>query len=85
MEYTHYDTPKTGIFQILCPSGKYDPDQGGWKQIEVERKIIGEDDILYIEEIRTSVCGRWVGEEVIEETVQIPIGINKTRLVRWLE
>lgn len=81
--YKAYDFPKNGLFKV--GDGGYDQ-KLGWTQIQVVHKIIGENDLWYIY--------RFIESETYYPTPNFtplkidflsPIGIHKTRLVKWLD
>ena len=77
--FIRYDSPKFGIFSIT--TSEY---QNGWVSKEVEYKIIGEDDNSYVTHLLQSGHGEWVGDIVIRKEYILPIGIHKSRLVKWV-
>lgn len=66
-----YPFPKKAIFRVECKSGKYELPTG-WRQVEEEYNVIGEDDTSYIYELRKS------------ESKVLPLGVHKSRLVRFV-
>lgn len=81
IKYILYDVPKDGLFRV--ETGEYDLN-GGWIRKEELMRIIGEDDTGFITEIRYSQLGIW--DENGRRTIQctIPVGVHKSRLVRWM-
>jgi hypothetical protein len=80
--YKAYDTPKKGVFNV--ETGEYKLPIG-WLQKEVECIIIGETDLHYVEELLPSSHGEWVGDVVVEHKYILPIGLHKSRLVKWID
>ena len=75
-----YPTPRRGIFSVESPCGTYSLPEG-WKQIEKEYEIIGEDRLCFINRLYTTnheECGKKPKEYISG------IGPHKTRLVRWI-
>ena len=81
--YIAYDCPRRGIFSVMKNPNEYKM-PNGWVQVEVERIIIGEDDDCYVEQLLKTERGEWVGEVVVEKKYILPIGLHKSRLVRWI-
>lgn len=81
--YIQYETPKAGVFKIYDDTNEYIPG-AGWKQVEKEIQIIGEDKTNYIEKIIYSSIGVWRNEKVINCRYTIRVGPHKSRLVKWI-
>jgi hypothetical protein len=79
--FIKYDLPKFGVFNIDTNEYKL---PGGWIQKETEFKIIGETEDTFVTRLQEGGHGEWVGDVVIEEKYVLPIGIHKTRFVRWI-
>lgn len=77
--YKPYQFPMTGLFNIT--TDVYD---NGWKLSQEKKLIIGEDDDSYVYQLLNSGHGEWVGEKVIQHKYILPIGIHKSRLVKWV-
>jgi hypothetical protein len=58
---------------------------GGWKQKHEAYTIIGETDLHFIYRLQESGHGEWVGDKVIQHQYILPIGIHKSRLVKWMD
>ena len=80
--FKRYAFPKFGLFNIDTNQYRY-PE--GWVQKKSEYKIIGETDDCFVYKLIESGHGEWLGDNVIELKYILPIGIHKTRLVRWKE
>lgn len=81
-DFIKYPTPRKGLFSVEKPNGEYIlPD--GWEQELEEVLIIGEDNTCFVYNLKPSELGKWVGNEVIVEKFILPIGIHKSRLVKW--
>ena len=80
--FQKYTAPKKGIFAVLKPNGKYSCEYGWETELE-ECTIIGEDTTSYVYKLQPSEQGKWVGNNVIIQRFILPIGIHKSRLVRW--
>ncbi len=78
--YQKYETEKKGIFRITTNQYKL-PE--GWVCKEEELTIIGETDDSYVEKLVPSESGEWVGDVVLSYNYILPIGVHKSRLVRW--
>jgi hypothetical protein len=77
--FKKYSTPKLGIFNI--DTNQY---KNGWVCEEQKHLIIGEDDYCFVTRLIKGGHGEWVGDVVIERKYILPIGIHKSRLVRWI-
>jgi hypothetical protein len=77
-----YPYPQKGIFRVPRPSGEYKIPEG-LLQDEKEFIIIGEDDHCYIQEIKEFECGYYEGDVVVKKKSLLPMGVHKSRLVRW--
>jgi hypothetical protein len=80
--YQPYEYKKKGLFNVC--TGVYQLPEG-WLQKQVEREIIGETRLFYVERLVDSSHGEWVGNEVIERKYTLPIGIHRSRLVKWID
>lgn len=78
--YTPYEFTKKGLFSIHV--NEYIAGEG-WASKQEERTIIGETDDCFIEKLIPSGHGEWIGEKVIEHKYILPIGLHKSRLIRW--
>jgi len=79
--YKAYPHPRKAIFSI--DTNVYG--RNGWVHKDEEHTIIGEDFDCYVTKLLSSGHGEWVGEEVIQRTYILPIGIHKSRLVKWVD
>jgi hypothetical protein len=79
--YKPYLHPKKGLFSV--ETGYYNL-KDGWIQKSVETVIIGEPNLHYIEQLQEYEFGEWVGNTVIKNKIITPIGIHKSRLIKWL-
>lgn len=83
--FKKYEMPRrakyfeTGINYVLNPSsGIY-----GWERVEKETFVIGENDTMFVTELRESRnCDTW--EHDYGTKCQLPIGFHKTRLLNWI-
>lgn len=75
-----YRQAKTGVF--LVETNKYDI-KVGWIRKEEEYSIIGENDEIYITRFLNSGYEVWEGTGKQQVNYTLPIGIHKTRFVRW--
>jgi len=82
--YIPYATPRSGIFSCEKENGSYTI-ANGWEKEEVECLIIGEDNTSYIYQLKETGHGEWVGNQVIEQRYILPIGIHKSRLLKWTD
>lgn len=78
--FKRYDTPKKGVFAVH--TGEY---KEGWVNAEQEFTIIGEDSISYVHRTQPLTYEIWERYTLVKKTLEIPIGIHKARLVRWIE
>lgn len=78
-----YSTPLKGIFRCEKPDGKYLL-PGGWEKVMKEYLIIGETKTSYVSRLIPSETGYWVGNRRWTEKYILPVGIHKSRLVRWV-
>lgn len=79
--YIPYEVPKLGVFNIT--SGEYKL-PNGWLLNQDEILIIGETDDCYIAKLQPASHGEWVGEEVKKIEYILPLGVHKSRLVKWI-
>jgi len=79
--YQPYDHPKKGVFEIM--TGEYQLPTG-WLQKEEVFTIIGESDDTFVYQLKASGHGVWVGNKVIKKKYILPMGIHKSRLVKWI-
>ena len=80
-EYAGYQTPKAGIFRI--DTNEYDINVG-WINKEEKHLIIGETPLFYITRMQETRSGLWIGEMVIYQKFTYPLGIHKSRFVKWI-
>ena len=81
-DYVPYETPKKGLFNLEKENGSYTLPYG-WEKEQIEFLIIGEDNTSYIYKLKESGHGEWVGNEVIKHRYILPLGIHKSRLIKW--
>jgi hypothetical protein len=79
-EYKVYPVNKIGIFNIT--TGVYRA-PNGWVLEEQEYTIIGETIDSYVYRLQESGYGEWVNGIVVERKYILPIGIHRTRFVKW--
>lgn len=80
--YVQYTTPRVGLFAIT--GDKYEL-ATGWQRIEKSLVIIGEDSTAYVEKLVETGHGEWVGETIVQYKYTLPVGVHKSRLIRWLD
>lgn len=80
--YKPYDKPRKGVFLIETKEYKL---PGGWVRAQTEATVIGECDEVYVEYLKPTSHGEWVGNEVIQHEYILPLGFHKSRLVRWVD
>jgi len=79
--YVPFDLPRRGLFNKH--TDVYGPD--GWVQEQVEVEIIGEDNDTFVEQIiQSDGHGEWINGELVHRTYVVPIGFNKSRLLKWI-
>jgi hypothetical protein len=79
--YKPFPKYKFGLFNIHTDVYKL---PGGWVQKQEEYLIIGEDDTAYITKLQESTQGEWIGDKIVESTFILPLGIHKSRLIKWI-
>jgi hypothetical protein len=81
--YKAYDTPKDGLFNV--EDGGYDP-KIGWTQKQVTHRIVGENDLWYVYRFIESDT-HYPAPDFTPVKIDFlsPIGIHKTRFVKWLD
>lgn len=79
-DFVQYPIPKVGLFRLETDKWQ---SPGGWVRKEEKCTIIGETEHHYVYKIVESEQGEWVGKKVIKHTYLLPMGIHKTRLIRW--
>lgn len=79
--YVPYEQAKKGVFSITTDEYKL---PGGWVLKEEERIIIGETDDCFVEKLLESGHGEWIGDKVVQLNYTLPVGIHKSRFVKWL-
>ena len=79
--YIPYEYPKNGLFGITSDIYKL---PGGWVLVPEQYLIIGEDDHSFIYKIVKSGHGEWIGNKVMQLEYYLPIGLHKSRLIKWL-
>lgn len=78
--FIEYSEPKLGVFLITTNEYRF-PD--GWVQKEEEILIIGEDDDSFVHRLLHTQHGEWIGDVVVQRELILPIGVHKSRFVRW--
>ena len=81
-DYKPYSFVRRGVFCLEAEPAKYTAK--GWAKVEKEHLIIGETDDIYVTRLLKSSHGEWVGDVVVQRRYTLPIGIHKTRLVKWV-
>lgn len=82
--YIPYKHPKLGVFSITGDKWVDNPERGygGWEVIEREEYIIGESDDSYTTKlVKHRICD--TSAPNYNETVLLPLGIHKSRLIKW--
>ncbi len=80
-DYKPYAQPLKGLFTISGDTyGPY-----GWNIIEKIETIIGEDTTAYITHLKPTGHGEYEGDRVVQYKYVLPLGIHKSRLIRWLD
>ncbi|MBK9728453.1 MAG: hypothetical protein IPO86_10075 [Saprospiraceae bacterium] len=83
LDYQKYQIPKKGIFRIEKNPAEYKL-PGGWVRVEVEETIIGETNDTYVTRFQNSNHGEWIGDLVFKRYYTFPIGLHKSRFVKWV-
>lgn len=78
--FKKFETARFGIFNIT--GDEYS--SKGWVLKPTEFKIIGETDDVFVTRLVNSGLKEWEGDYVVERKYILPIGINKSRLVKWV-
>ena len=78
--YQPFENQRIGEFRI--DTNEYGPD--GWITKIHEYTIIGETDDSYVYRLQESEHDGWVGDSTITRKYILPLGIHKSRFVRWL-
>jgi hypothetical protein len=81
-DFKKYETPRVGLFNVPKERGKYNS-LTGWENNIIEVQIIGEDTTSYVYQLKETEQGKWVGNKVVKEHFILPLGIHKTRLIKW--
>jgi hypothetical protein len=81
-DFKKYENPKKGIFRIETGDYKL---PGGWVQKEETYIIIGETELWFIYRLQESGYGEWIGDKVIQHEYVLPVGIHKSRFVKWTD
>ena len=77
-----YRKERIGVFLIeKIPAEYIIPD--GWVREEAEATIIGETDDSYVYKLKPSEHNEWVGKEIATIKYILPLGIHKSRFVKW--
>jgi hypothetical protein len=81
-KFIKYPVPKKGVFSVCKKDAQYIlPD--GWENELKEYTIIGEDDTEYVYMLQPFEYGLWVGNKVVNYKTILPMGVHKSRLVKW--
>jgi len=80
--YRPFNSPTEGEFRITTDVYKF-PD--GWLCKNKKYLIIGETDDTYVYKLLPSSYGEWIVDKVIRKEYIMPLGIHKSRLVKWIE
>lgn len=80
--FKRYDKPKVGLFSTEKHNGSYSLTSGWEKEIK-EYLIIGEDSTSYVYKLKPTEEGRFVGNKIVRKKFILPIGIHKSRLLKW--
>jgi len=81
-DFKKYPQPLTGLFHILKEDGEYSA--AGWVQVETKAKIIGETHLNFVTGWQNLEYGEWIGDQVTTIKKVIPLGIHKSRFIKWL-
>lgn len=81
-DFKEFKEFKTGVFFVEKEPFEYVA-PGGWKNAVEKQIIIGETKILFVTQLIKTETGRWEGKTLITEKHIVPIGIHKSRLIRW--
>lgn len=79
-----YPSPRIGLFEVNSPDNTYTL-KDGWQQVQKRAVIIGEDHDTYITQVMTSARHLWYEGFRYDTTVTVPLGIHKSRLIRWFD
>lgn len=77
-----YKQPKQGLFRIHLH--EWDDKNMCWKNDLQKLEIVGEDNTCYITEFKTTSCGFWDEYGRYTAKYTIGLGVNKTRLEKWV-
>lgn len=80
--FKKFATPRIGLFSIHKKDGNYLL-PGGWENEIKEYLIIGEDNTSFVYKLKPTEQEKWVGDKTIKEQFILPIGIHKSRLIKW--
>lgn len=80
--FKRYGTPKVGLFSVEKRNGIYSLTTGLEQEIK-EYSIIGEDSTSYVYRLQPTDEGRYVGNKIVRKQFILPIGIHKSRLLKW--
>lgn len=80
--YKPFDVPRLGFFRVQKEPGEYVLPEG-WLTLVKPILIIGETDEHYIDQLKESDCGYWIGDKVVKEYYILPLGPHKSRLEHW--
>ncbi|MBK6546422.1 MAG: hypothetical protein IPG12_14290 [Saprospiraceae bacterium] len=82
LDFHKYDVPKRAIFRTENRGETIVP--GGRVLLEIEENIIGETKDKYITRLFPFDHGEWRGNIGLKRFSIMPIGIHKSRLVKWV-
>jgi hypothetical protein len=80
--FKKYPQPRKALFLVDKEDGGYSL-PGGWETELEEILIIGESNNCFVHRLLETERGEWVGKKVVKTKLVLPIGVHKSRLVRW--
>jgi hypothetical protein len=82
-QYRPYPGKRIGIFSVEKEPSEYTL-PGGWVREEKKIEIIGETDDTYVDKLQELNYGEWFGDKLIQQEFLIPLGVHKSRLIKWI-
>jgi hypothetical protein len=82
-QYEAYPEKRIGVFRVEKKPSEYRLPEG-WVMVEEQRTIIGESNDCYVTRLLKSELGFWQGDEIVTEYSTLPLGLHKSRFVKWL-
>lgn len=83
--YKPYEHPKKAVY--FKPVDEYGIDEKtgalGWKSIETETVVIGEDDLFYVTRLYNSRISD-TRDKDYDKSFLFPCGFHKSRLIKWI-